>query len=322
VRAGRPSATALLIARSTVVASRNPGWSQLFDPLGVALCEAFLADHLRGSGVRRWLYRTRAYRWLAAWLERLALPGIQLHYALRKRCIEEEVRAAIGAGYDRVEVHGAGFDTLATRLAGEFPGVGFLEVDHPDTQAAKRYSLERLGCLPDGFGFQAVDLDGVGAPERPPARSRSGTVVVAEGVLMYLSETAVRRFLIGLRETAGAPLRVVFTFMAPDRDGRLRFHNASRGVGRWLDLKGEPFTWGIAPHALGAFLGECGFRLERLVDHAAFRRRYLADWQGVPPALAEGEMLAVAVADTGPSRCSPGDRQPEQGAAPARNRWP
>ena len=305
MKAGRPSTTALLIARSTVVASRTPGWSRFYDPRGVSLCEAFLADHLAWPRLRLGLYRTRAYRRAAAWLEHLTLPGIQLHYALRKRFIEEEVRSAIGAGYDRVEVHGAGFDTLATRLAAEFPGTGFLEVDHPDTQEAKRYSLERLGCLTDALGFRAIDLDGGGGRDRSPGRTRTPTVVVAEGVLMYLAETAVQRFFAGLREATAAPLRIVFTFMAPDRDGRLRFHDAGRSVERWLDLKGEPFTWGIAPDDLGAFLERCGFTLERLVDHATLRQRYLDDWRGAPPALAEGEMIAVAVAGASASRSAP-----------------
>lgn len=294
MKAGRPSSTALLIARSTVVASRNRGWSRFYDPLGVALCEAFLQDHLALAGPRLTLYSTRAYRWLAALLERLTLPGIQLHYALRKRFIEEEVRSALGSGYGRVEVHGAGFDTLATRLAAEFPEVGFLEVDHPDTQQAKRHSLARLGRLTGRFAFQALDLDGRGVPVRSPDDTQTPVVVVAEGVLMYLSETAVQHFFTGLHEMTEAPLRVVFTFMAPDHGNRLRFHKASRFVDLWLDLKGEPFTWGIAPDALGAFLDRCGFTLECVIDHDALRQRYLDGWRGAPLELAEGELIAVA----------------------------
>jgi methyltransferase (TIGR00027 family) len=295
MKAGRPSSTALLIARSTVVASANPGWSRFYDPLGVSLCKAFLQDHLALAGPRLALYSSRAYRWLAAWFERLTLPGIQLHYALRKRFIENEVRSALGSGYGRVEIHGAGFDTLATRLAAEFPAVRFLEVDHPDTQQAKRYSLARLGRLTDRFAFQAIDLDGRGVPVRSPADTQTAVVVVAEGVLMYLSETAVQQFFAGLHDVGEAPVRVVFTFMAPDRDNRLRFHKASRFVDLWLDLKGEPFTWGIAPNALGAFLDRCGFTLECVIDHDVLRRRYLDDWRGAPLDLAEGELIAVAV---------------------------
>lgn len=297
MRAGRPSQTALLIARSTVVASRNPGWSGFFDPLSVALCEAFLEDHLAWPGLQLWLYRGSAYRRVAGWLEHLTLPGIQLHYALRKRFIEEEVRSAISNGSGRVEVHGAGFDTLATRLTVEFPEIRCLEIDHPDTQEAKRRSLQRLGRLSDRFEFQAVDLNRHDGQNHAPGQIETSTVVVAEGVLMYLTESAVQRFFTGLREVAQAPLRIVFTFMAPDLNNRLRFHKASRFVDLWLDFRGEPFTWGIHPNELGAFLEGCGFALERLVDHGALRKRYLNDWRGRPLDLAEGEMIAVAVAN-------------------------
>ncbi len=297
MKAGRPSQTALLIARSMVVGSRNPGWSRFYDPRSVALCETFLEDHLAWPGLQLGVYRRCAYRWATAWFERLTLPGIQLHYALRKRFIEDEVRSAIDAGYSRVEVHGAGFDTLATRLTTEFPEVDFMELDHPDTQQAKQRSLERLGRLNSSFTFQAIDLNGWRGRDRSADQIEAPTVVVAEGVLMYLAEPSVQRFFTGLREAAEAPVRIVFTFMAPDQKGRLRFHKASRFVDLWLDLKGEPFVWGIDPNMLGVFLERCGFTLENLVDHGTLRQRYLDDWPGEPLDLAEGEMIGVALSD-------------------------
>ena len=69
------------------------------------------------------------------------LPGILLHYALRKRFIEESARAFLERGGQQLVVLGAGFDTLAARIAEERPGVVCVEVDHPATQETKRRVL-------------------------------------------------------------------------------------------------------------------------------------------------------------------------------------
>ena len=77
--------------------------------------------------------------------ESLTHPGILAHYWHRKRWIESRCRVAIKEGVTHVVVIGAGFDTLALRLAGEFPDVRWIELDHPATQGAKQRGLNRGG---------------------------------------------------------------------------------------------------------------------------------------------------------------------------------
>ena len=54
---------------------------------------------------------------------------------LRKRLIEEVVRASLTEGVEQVVIIGAGFDTLALRLCAGFPRTNFIEIDHPATQS-------------------------------------------------------------------------------------------------------------------------------------------------------------------------------------------
>ncbi len=299
MRPGHASSTALLIARSTLVSSANPAWRKLVDPRAARLCAAFLRDHQAFGSARVWLYRRAGYRRALGFLERLTLPGVQLHYALRKKRIEEEVRAGLGEGFANVCLVGAGFDTLAWRLAKDFPQVRCLEVDHPDTQKAKILSLERVGDVPPNLSFQTLDLEapaGIGPGATGASAAATDTIVVAEGVLMYLTEANVRRFFIDLRRRFTGNLRVVFTFMVLDPLGRIRFHDSSPLVGLWLRLKGEPFAWGLKSSDVEEFLADLGFGLVGLAGHEELRARFLAEWPGEGARIARGEWLAVAEA--------------------------
>ncbi|TMH30125.1 MAG: class I SAM-dependent methyltransferase [Betaproteobacteria bacterium] len=134
MRADRPSSTAALIAAATVFLSRDRALAR-FVPAGAAeICARCLT-------APQLLSTRRGLRWLALAAERATIPGLLLHFMLRKRWIEQAVRGAIARGARRVVVVGAGYDTLAARLAPEFPGVRFIEVDHPATQAVKRVAV-------------------------------------------------------------------------------------------------------------------------------------------------------------------------------------
>jgi Leucine carboxyl methyltransferase len=73
------------------------------------------------------------FRPIAKLIERITIPGILLHYALRKKCIRELVRSALANGIAQVVILGAGFDPLSSELQGEFPTARFWEIDHPAT---------------------------------------------------------------------------------------------------------------------------------------------------------------------------------------------
>jgi methyltransferase (TIGR00027 family) len=248
VRADRPSSTAALIAAATVFLSRDPALDQ-YVPAGAAeICARCLTprQHLL----------TRA-RWLALAAERATIPGLMLHFMLRKRWIEQAVRGAVTRGCRRVVVIGAGYDTLAARLAPVFPTVRFVEVDHPATQAVKRAAVPACANLE----FIAADLARVALGQVLP-RANEPSVYVAEGLLMYLTGADVDALL------AATDGEFVFTVMEPMPSGRIAFHNATWLERALLALWKEPFTWGLPREALREFLVARGLRLREYADLA------------------------------------------------------
>ncbi|HYL25538.1 MAG TPA: class I SAM-dependent methyltransferase, partial [Burkholderiales bacterium] len=210
MRADRPSSTAALIAAATVLLAGDARFAQFVPPGAADICARCLTP--------RQLLLTRL-RWLARAAERATIPGLMLHFMLRKRWIERAVRGAIARGCRRVVVIGAGYDTLAARLAPPFPAVRFTEVDHPATQAVKRAAIAASANLQ----FVAADLARVPLRQALPA-SREASVFIAEGLLMYLAAPEVDALLASLDG------EIIFTVMEPAPGGRIAFHNAT-----WLE---------------------------------------------------------------------------------------
>lgn len=222
-------------------------------------------------------------------VERIALPGVIAHYLTRKLAIEAEVQKALASGAGRVVVIGAGFDTLAWRLHREFPGVQWIEVDHPATQAIK---VRSLGQAPN-LKYLAHDLVSPRPLSQMLDEGSVPTVIVIEGVTMYLTKEKVAELLKDSAQLAGTEGRVILTFMEMDDRGAIDFRGQNRAVRWWLSLRAEPFLWGVSRHDLRAFLNDCGLGNERVIDHTDFRETLLAPRELGDIPLAEGECVCV-----------------------------
>jgi methyltransferase (TIGR00027 family) len=281
-------ATAELIAASTVFLSRDPRLAHVLPTGAAALSERFLNA---AAPTRLRLVRQLArpgLRGVVNAAERAILPGIQLHYAARKRFIEDAVRTFLSTGGARVVVLGAGLDTLATRLAGEHLGVDFVEIDHPGVQDRKRRGLADVGA--DYLSLHPADLAGGGLPGVKPG---TATFFVLEGVTMYLDEAAVAATLGASAEAGGPGSRIAWTFLAPDERGRIGFRRSRRSlVDAWLRIRREPFTWGIDAARIPAFVEPLGLRAVQIVGTEELRARYLAP-AGIADPPAEGEEICV-----------------------------
>lgn len=254
MRAGAPSSTAKLIAAATILLDADRRTAGLVAP-GAAGLSGVLLGAAPGGHLLGWSARNPFTRRLWHLVERLTHPGIIEHYWQRKRWIEARSREAISAGFSRVLVVGAGFDTLAWRLALEHDELELVEIDHPVTQAVKARAMA-------GTRVQLVPLD-LATDAIPEELQQSGkaTVVILEGVLMYLAQPQVERLFRTLQGMAAAEVLVVFSYMTCWPDGRIGFLPRSVLVDRWLAWRGEPFTWAMDPADIGKFLGESGFHV-------------------------------------------------------------
>jgi methyltransferase (TIGR00027 family) len=251
--------------------SARPAGRRLFED---RLARAFVSPRLRPvvalaaiPGVAALVHRYIDRRW----------PGARSSAVARTRFIDERLRAAVAAGVRQVLLLGAGFDARAHRLLGS-DGVVVFEVDHPDTQARKRAGVEAtLGAAAAHVRYVPVDfnettLDACMAHAGFDLGRRS--FILWEGVTNYLTATVVD---VTLRwcARAAAGSQVVFTYVHRDVLDRPESFAGTTRLRATLAAAGEPWTFGLEPAELPAYLAARGLALDEDVGAADYRRTYL-----------------------------------------------
>lgn len=300
-RRDRPSQTAVKVARGVASMGVIAELDALLPP-GASTSTTAL---LRAVGLlARWQQAALRRPWVARGASRLDvhwMGGVARAGALRKRFVEDETRAGIDAGAEQVLIIGAGFDTLASRLGPRYFETRFIELDHPPTHRLKREAVTRLGEPVPNIDFIAADLSARPLDEvlrRIEGWKRdAATVVVAEGVLMYLEQNEVRSLFERVHASTGPGTRVVFTYVGCDGTGRPTLGRLG-GLG-WatktaLKLLGEPLRWCIEGEGLPDFLRPCGFSLAGDVQ-TDLHARYLVPLGRADEPVSTIERMAVAL---------------------------
>jgi len=258
----KPSRTALKVAMNLITLAAKPGMDR-FLPQGIvdATERLLVASGAAGARTVRWSRSQRmvsvyeAFDWM--------LPGQFEAFAHRKAFCERQAREGIDAGATQVLVLGAGYDTMGWRLAPEFSGATFFEIDHPATARLKAQGIDAMGqrdnlCLiAENLGKRKL-ADVLKTNESWDQSAQ--TVIVAEGLVMYLHPEAVRDLFCQCAEISGAGSRIAFSYIPTGADGR---PDAGRWTGLMLWLQnraGEPWTWSIRPEELGPFLEQSGWQ--------------------------------------------------------------
>lgn len=261
MRKDRPSMTARKVALNVVTLGAKEGMDKVFPPgLVDSTAEMLVASGAVGEKTvrlarsRRMICVYKAFDWL--------LPGQFEAFGYRKAFCEHQVRDGIDGGATQVLVLGAGYDTMGWRLAPEFPGVNFFEIDLPATARLKARGIEVMGKR-DNLFLIAEDLgrqklaDALNAGKSWDQSSQ--TVIIAEGLVMYLPSEAVRDLFSQCALISGAGSRIVFSYIPTGADGR-PYAGPWTGLMLWLQkVVGEPWTWSIRPEELNLFLKESGW---------------------------------------------------------------
>jgi methyltransferase (TIGR00027 family) len=285
------SRTALLIAASLVLLQNDAKYSGLVSKTSADLCAHVLEQH---SSQTRWfskIVRQSWFRPIARLIERITIPGILLHYALRKKCISELVRSALANGLAQVVILGAGFDPLSCELEQEFSTAQFWEIDHPATQRHKVRACSEIGV--ERVHFVAVDLSAARLDAETLISSgfdpAKRTFWIAEGLLMYFPADIVSSLMRTLSSLSASGSQFAFTFMEKQRSGDIRFHSQTKLVTVWLRARGEPFLWGTTRSELPEFIRP--WHVIRFFDHDDLRNMEseLAD-----EVIAKGEVICLA----------------------------
>ncbi len=288
-----PSATALLIARSQVLlAESGMGWALGEGSARERYYRAFASE----AAGRPWTPGPfeRRRLWL---IERISIPGMYLHYALRKLCIERLVREFLSeAGPPRqIVVIAGGFDPLLAMLADEQVDAALFELDHPATQAVKRSALGKMFADASRISLVPVDLtrqsvaDALAKTDFSPQHP---TLFIAEGITMYLTAAQISGFFRSVQSCARHPKsRFLFTYMNKSPSGSVQFESATVLADLWLRLKNEVFKWGIATSDLPSFLTALDCRMISVFDSDDL---VLAHPKAAAHRFARGESICVA----------------------------
>lgn len=230
------------------------------------------AEFLASAGLSHQLFQRVVPEFYQAFVMHLLFRKLWVERSTR-RFLESMAVSTAPAGEARVIVVGAGLDTLAFRLAPEFPQVQFIEVDHPATQSLKRKALAEFERSKGDSGqaanvqLVAADLTQLPLSEALAAQGQSAyrespTFVILEGLFMYLNRDIVQGLMHDLTHLSPSP-RVAFTFLAPWRYSFLRQLVASASVA-WLKVWREPFEWIVPPEDLKILLEEWGWSVDAL----------------------------------------------------------
>ncbi|MFL5320825.1 MAG: class I SAM-dependent methyltransferase, partial [Myxococcaceae bacterium] len=247
MKEGQPSQTAAMVAFLRALAE-----------LGVTSAKGFHDPTARHLLPNRWAWflslAERRLRKANPTALTAAKHGVDL-LALRTLIIDAEVKEALAAGVKQLVILGAGLDGRPYRLA-ELSTVRVFEVDHPATQAWKKDRVKVFTRAAASVTFVPVNFerDSLDAElERAGHRKDEPTVWIWEGVVMYLTEAALRSTLavVGARSAAGSSLI-------------LNYHTQQRARGMALLLRfwREPQMNFQSPEQMAALLKEAGFKVK------------------------------------------------------------
>lgn len=265
-----PSKTAVLIAHFILVLGGDAYGRQFCPPGSVEATKQLMRAARLPFWWCLWYLSNPFHAKLARWaFHNIVHPLFMQGIGIRKVYIEEVVRKFIHQRQQQrkpsqdgqpqrcqVVVLGAGYDTLTMRLATEYPQVEFWEIDHPATAAVKQKALRNLGFAPN-IHLLSVDLAQTGFAnymrDSVDAFDPSAfTIVVMEGLTMYLSEETVRNLFADVARVSSPQSQVVFDYFGW-RNGRVDNGWMTWVQERYLGLLGEPWKWGKDPQELPTF---------------------------------------------------------------------
>lgn len=222
---------------------------------------------------------------------------IRRHLEARTKFFDRVVVRALERGVTQFVLLGAGYDGRALRYGR--PGTSWWEVDHPNTQADKLARLSRLGIETPHVTFVPFDLEEAGLGAALAARgfnTEAPTVICCEGVIPYLTRSAVERLLGECRAVASPGTRLaasVSLARGPDEAG------ARQALARATGELGEPLSEPLAPDELETLLAGTRWRLANISEQAQRAGLLVLGpvWGQAPPGMPDSAGALARFAD-------------------------
>jgi methyltransferase (TIGR00027 family) len=211
------------------------------------------------------------------WLADIVIPGARSSGIARTRWIDDALVAALAKDIRQVVILGAGFDCRAFRIP-ELRAAKIFEVDHPQTFATKREQLAQLlDREPANLSYVQIDFNRQSLEEvllRSGFERSQRSIFLWEGVTNYLTAEAVSTILRFIASCAPGT-ELIFTYVHRlALDHPATFPDAEKLL-RSLEEIGEPWTFGLLPDEVSAFLATAGLRLRQDVGSSDYRAQFM-----------------------------------------------
>jgi methyltransferase (TIGR00027 family) len=233
------------------------------------------------SPLWRRIVETKPLRWFLFEVLLRSLHPVGAQIVARSRYAEDLLEEAIAAGISQYIIVGAGFDSFSLRRRDLEQTLRVFEIDHPDTQRAKRQRLLTVGVdLPKNVEYVGVDFeretvaDGLSRssyqPDSPAFFSWLGTTV-------YLSNSATLNTLASIARISTAGSEIVFDYGIPDELLSIQDKQVLEKLKRFTARRGEPLIGNFHPAELEMMIGAIGLELIENVSATDQEKRYFSN---------------------------------------------
>ncbi|CAB9503071.1 Leucine carboxyl methyltransferase [Seminavis robusta] len=301
-----PSITAVMVAYCVLLLGGDDYGRSRIPPNIIAAQVAVLVAANLPFGTCPWVLCNPVVAKLARCIAAIWYPGFFEGIGFRKLIIECQVRDFLQqhetAERKQVVVVAAGYDTLALRLCREYSSsVNFWEVDHPATSRVKRRVWDNnnnnnstdcdakkndneqqqqpllLGSQPSNMEHVMADLTKIRLDtvlkEQPGYDPSLPTIVIVEGLSMYLTEGQIRGLLFDqVQASVSKGSVVMFDFFGwNERRQTVEVGWVVPAMHKYGFTGGaEPWVWGLDPNKMDQFLDDTDWKLMGDVQSCGF----------------------------------------------------
>jgi len=266
----KASSTALTVLQGLVYTAKFTKFNFLVSDEVLKLSEKILSSFEEGRKRLKIIESSLFRSTIVSFANKFLMRGMTVHYALRKKFIEEKTLKEIEENKITQIINlGGGFDTLLLRTSKKYENLRFIEIDHPATQKDKLKALENSKIdISRNLEFLSVDFEKERMKEKLKIDPNQNTLFIIEGVLMYLSEGSILELLKEILEVSNNKASILFTF-AEINPCKLNLLNL------YLKLKNENLKFETSRENLKKMFEKSGFKIELFADEKFFKESFL-----------------------------------------------
>ncbi|OTG69242.1 SAM-dependent methyltransferase [Acinetobacter sp. ANC 4470] len=200
----------------------------------------------------------------------------------RSRFTEDLLLQAIENNIQQYVLVGAGLDSFVLRLAEKYPQLKIFEVDHPDTQKAKRAKLKKFGTIPANVEFVAIDFEKehlFDALARSSYQQKQAGFFSWLGTTHYLTPQTTLATLANIASFAAPSSEVVMDYSIDYKELKGFEKFGSFAVSQFTRLLKEPLIGAFGSQGLHLAMAKMGYEIVADLSGHDITERYFKNRQ-------------------------------------------